>query len=1328
MMRHYLPIYQKILLFFLLLVLGPLWGVSWLAKYHAEHLLNDVIGHYHLALAKEKARAIELLFENYHHQAWLISELPIVRNALLQRVTTYQGLNEAAIRAQIRSIEQTWEEGQVAQRILTSPLSLFLHKLQDGFPEQYAAIYLTDAFGATVAMSQLLPNYTQAHEFWWQEATRIGRNSRFIEDQDWDKTLQAHTYGIAVPIRDETQQLLGVIKFSYPIKVVWSVLGNHREKVRLIRSNDPTLSVYQQHPLPRVGGWRLYPLKDNGGLSVHATVHIPVYHHSRHETVEHWQQVKWVVRYELEPRIAFIHLFHLRDLAWLLSAGLMIVILLSGLWFSHTLVIPLQRLRIGVEAVGAGRLDTRVGRVSVDEIGEVALAFDRTTERLQTTLASKQQLQAEVEERRRVEQKLHEQEREKQTLTERLQRQNQVLAVIGQAQALFIRESDPLVLFNHLLQDILTLTDSEIGFIGDVLQNEQGDFYLKCYAFSHIAQPLPNLLDAEEGLVFTKLDNLFGQVITSGKIVMNNDLNLQNANVELPCGHPPIHSFLGLPVYSGQKLVGEIALANRKSGYQETCLEMLQPVIDVCGQIITARWEQVARQQMERQLAETTQRYRTLFELCPDGLVVLDPKTAQHIEFNQAAVSQLGYTPEEFKNLHIWDYEACESPRDIATHIHRIEQFGRDDFETLHKRKDGEVRNMIITAQFVEMNKRRHIFSVIRDVTEQKLGEQALRENERRLQFALDAAQAGMLFFDVEKNHIEWDDRSLHIFGLSRERFGNSYESWAACLYREDLGEVETFFATALQDPSCNNFTVQYRIMRFGEIRHVKVQAWIQRAADHTPRWVSGLHFDITEQVIGEETLTKAKEAAEAATQAKNLFLANMSHELRTPLNAIMGFSRLLHNAPECPVQFQENLAIIHRSGEHLLHMINDVLDISKIEAGRMSVSFETFHLPHLIQDIEQMLRSRMESKSLQFQVKLAPSLPVGVRSDPGKIRQILINLLTNALKYTEQGGVTLHVSQQTLDSGACMLCMNVEDSGVGIASQMQDKVFEAFIQVGNHTQEGTGLGLAITRQFVELLEGEITLHSEPGYGSTFSVRIPVQIVENWQEHKSASYKLVQLAPKQPEYRMLVVEDHEANRSLLCNLLSAVGLTTQAAENGREGVNCFRTWQPHLVWMDIRMPVMDGLQAVREMRALPMLHPCRFIAVSASIFREQRSDILAAGFDDFLRKPYRDAEIYHLLEHHLNLCFEYEEPRLAEEGLLTNQVPRREISAAEFAKIAPHWREDFQLALVEGDLKRLENLTNILSHDHPLLAQEVVQQIKQYEFEHLLMLLHQSTP
>lgn len=465
-------------------------------------------------------------------------------------------------------------------------------------------------------------------------------------------------------------------------------------------------------------------------------------------------------------------------------------------------------------------------------------------------------------------------------------------------------------------------------------------------------------------------------------------------------------------------------------------------------------------------------------------------------------------------------------------------------------------------------------------------------------------------------------------YGLYRNYAGNSVLGVYRWLNEQDIALLVEISQAEALNPARELATV---IVLVGLISVLGLSVGVN--------WLSSQLF------ISRRQLQIKAQEAEAANLAKSAFLANMSHELRTPLNAILGFSQLISRDRAIAATHQESLEIINRSGEHLLNLINDVLEMSKIEAGKITLNNESFDLHRLLDTIQAMFQIKAEAKGLWFKFELADSLPQYIMADSRKLRQLLINLLSNAVKFTQTGGVSLKASccdSSTSVSDRSLLCFSVVDTGRGIAPEELNTLFDPFVQTasGLQSEGGTGLGLAISRQFVELMEGQIEATSILGKGSTFAFKVSVELIDKPSTAiLSATKQVIQLAEGQPQYRLAVVDDRPTNRLALSKLLESVGFEVRTANNGKEAIALWQTWQPDLIWMDMRMPVMDGYAATRQIEQQSQQKATVIIALTASVFAEQREKIIAAGCDDFVAKPFTERVIFEKLQQHLGVRF-----------------------------------------------------------------------------------------
>ncbi|MBO3457304.1 AAA family ATPase [Aetokthonos hydrillicola Thurmond2011] len=507
------------------------------------------------------------------------------------------------------------------------------------------------------------------------------------------------------------------------------------------------------------------------------------------------------------------------------------------------------------------------------------------------------------------------------------------------------------------------------------------------------------------------------------------------------------------------------------------------------------------------------------------------------------------------------------------------------------------------------------------------------------------------------------------------------------------------------------------------------------------------LEQEISDRKKAEAELERAKDAAEAANRAKSTFLANMSHELRTPLNAILGFSQLMNQDTNLSQEQKENLGIIHRSGEHLLTLINQVLDLSKVEAGRMTLSEKNFNLHDLLADVEDLFSLEARKKGLHLRFDCAADVPQHICTDQVKLRQVLINLISNAIKFTSSGSVSIEIKREQ-----AILCLNsfpqrttvtfkVKDTGVGIAANELENLFQPFVQTasGQKVQQGTGLGLTISRQFVRLMGGEVTVISRgkvftpgkplrdfhdrstllPTSGTTFQFDISVSIADaSVIDHQTNSQHVIALVSNQPQYRILVVDDRDYNRQLLMKLLKPIGFEVQEATNGAEAIEIWDSYSPALIWMDMRMPVLDGYEATKRIKSTAKGQATAVIALSASAWEEERAVILSAGCDDFVPKPFYEEAIFNMMAKHLGIRYIYQEQKSLPDF---SHVTEESLNLTDLLAAMPKkWLLKLHEAALEVDAELVSQILEELPQSHALVGHLFRGWVSNFQFDKIL--------
>ena len=607
-----------------------------------------------------------------------------------------------------------------------------------------------------------------------------------------------------------------------------------------------------------------------------------------------------------------------------------------------------------------------------------------------------------------------------------------------------------------------------------------------------------------------------------------------------------------------------------------------------------------------------------------------------------------------------------------------------------------------------------------------------LEEERAWLGTVIDTAMDAIIALDHDGLILVWNSSAVRMFGYTAEEaLGKDFYRFLTppLFYDTAMKGFRSFQKTG--GSAILGLTREiFALRKDGE--KLPVEITVSSRKSYEKDGIVAVIRDITErkQAEGERV---ARQAADAANHQKSLFLSNMSHEIRTPMNAILGFAQILERDPNLSSKQREQIGSINRSGQHLLALINDILDMSKIEAGMNVLKPVAFSLHDLIDDLAMMFRSRAEAKNLQFSVERDESVPYCVMADEGKIRQVLINLLGNAIKFTAEGGVSMRVralspaSTSAEKAKTLQLTVEVEDSGPGIPDTDLTNIFTPFGQgEAGVLAGGTGLGLPISRSLAKMMGGGITVETKVGRGSCFRFDIPLELSDAAVKAKNPAPRLVTgLEPGTGPFRILVVDDMQLNRDLLCDLLRPLGFEICQAENGAEALTVFAEWAPHAVLMDMKMPVMDGYEATRRIKATEKGHGTPVIAVTASAFKDSEDQVLATGVSAYLRKPFRPEELWQALGDCLSLRYVYANESSAND----NNGTQTQLSAIDPARVAALPADILQAmrqSVDEGDMMRLVELIDQVEPQNADVAQALRFLANQYDYIRLGHLLEKG--
>jgi PAS domain S-box-containing protein len=728
------------------------------------------------------------------------------------------------------------------------------------------------------------------------------------------------------------------------------------------------------------------------------------------------------------------------------------------------------------------------------------------------------------------------------------------------------------------------------------------------------------------------------------------------------------------------------------------------------------------RKKIEKALHETNAYLENLINYANSLIIVWDPQF-RITRFNHAFEFLTGRTEAEVlgKSLEILFPPAfAAQSMELIRFTLTGERWETVEIHILHR--DQSIRTVLWNSATLFSDDGKTPIATIaqgHDITERIRAEKALHESEEKFRDMANLLPQIVLETDTQGYITYMNNHGLTTLGFTKgsDIAGVNIDNF---YIPEDRQRAKENLQRKLSEGWNDN--VEYRIKtQDGKILNVMVYANPILKGNKTVGF-RGIIIDITEQKKSEAELLKAKNEAEIANKSKSRFLANMSHEIRTPLNAIIGFSQLMNRDEFLTTTQKEYNAAIMRSGEHLLDLINDILELAKIEAGRIVLNPTNIDLYTFLEDIELMLKERAQSKHLQTVFELAAGLPRYVLVDENKLRQIFINLISNAIKFTDEGGIAVRVRAEKTDEATSHLVIEIQDSGSGIAENEIHNLFKHFVQTssGINKGTGTGLGLVLSRELANLMGGDITLKSDVGKGSVFTFYVEIKTGVHEFVAPSIQKRAIGIVKGKKVYRILVVDDKPENLKVAIDLLNLVGFQTNEAASGAEAIDKSAAWDPDLILMDLRMPEMDGYETSHRIHSTKKGAKIPIIALSASAFEDDQRKYNLAGLQGFVRKPYRENELFNTIGEILGIQYIYDDETICSP---TRVLADEAETAGYIAKLSSEIITEVLDAIDIADLNKLIKLINSIQPDFPELAQYLMMLAKNYDYDHIRKIL-----
>ena len=751
-----------------------------------------------------------------------------------------------------------------------------------------------------------------------------------------------------------------------------------------------------------------------------------------------------------------------------------------------------------------------------------------------------------------------------------------------------------------------------------------------------------------------------------------------------PCyGSFQLEAYIGIPITCNGQIFGTLNFSSptaRALPFSEDDIRMIQIMGSWVSNLLKNRENVLTLEQRNKQ-------YAKLIENTQACLYMHDLKGVI-LQVNSLFCQELGYEEHEIVGRNIKEFIYSSQP--VNEYLSEIRERGKAEgsFPFISKRR---------TVQYLSYKNVIEEGSVLgfsQNITQQVITQQALTESESNLREAQELAKLGSWTYDIFDDQTIWSEEIFRMVELDPAQGEPQLEDYLAMIHQEDRTELEEAITQAIEYGQA--YTNYHRILVNGKVKYLHAIGRPQLNQRGDVVRLIGTIQDISENISANQDLLKAKEDAESAAKIKQEFLANMSHEIRTPMNAILGFARLMLKSKLTPDQ-QQYMEAIYGSAETLLVVINDILDFSKIEAGKLPIVPIHFDLKKLLGGIQKLFSIKVEEQNVRLAFETDENLPDALVGDPTRINQILNNLVSNAVKFTEKGLVEVTTRIVSLTGRSYQIEMAVKDTGIGIATEKLDNIFKSFEQAQSDITRqygGTGLGLSIVKKLVELMHGEIWVESIIGEGSVFTVRLPFEIGDI---HKvcveGIEVNEVSSLDKLKGVKVLLTDDNRNNQILANKYLSEVGCKVDIADNGQMAVDMVQKKTYDVILMDIQMPIMDGLDATEAILALDIKH-CPIIAMTAHALKSEENKYLSIGMFDYLSKPFKSDILYAKLIRALKKSDETDV--CLEEEVIQSKLDDNEIDITSFEMLAAG-DEGFMQEMMQAFLQDIPNYLKEMS-------------------------------